>query len=91
MLLENDTNFSGIKSLDMKNEIRKTEGRKVSVEQCKKMLNKNGNNYTDEEVEKIRDFLYILVHIEMEYIKNRINHDEEKLHTLHPSEYRRAS
>ena len=39
--------------------------RKVSVEQCKKMLNKNDNNYTDEEVEKIRDFLYVLVHIEM--------------------------
>ncbi len=46
--------------------------RKVSVEQCKKMLNKNGNNYTDGEVEKIRDFLYILVHIEMEYIKGKL-------------------
>ncbi len=80
-----------IKSKDMENEIRKTGRRKVSVEQCKKMLNRNGNNYTDEEVEKIRDFLYILVHIEMEYIKTRINHEEEKLHTLHPSEYRRAS
>ncbi len=91
MLLENDNKFSEVKSLDMENRIRKTEGRKVSVEQCKKMLNKNGDNYTDEEVEKIRDFLYILVHIEMEHIKNRINHDEEKLHTLHPSEYRRAS
>ena len=26
--------------------------RKVSVEQCKKMLNKNDNNYTDEEIER---------------------------------------
>jgi hypothetical protein len=80
-----------IKTKDMENEIRKTGRRKVSVEQCKKMLNRNGNNYTDEEVEKIRDFLYILVHIEMEYIKTRINHEEEKLRTLYPSEYRRAS
>jgi hypothetical protein len=80
-----------IKSKDMENEIRKTGRSKVSIEQCKKMLNRNGNNYTDEEVEKIRDFLYILVHIEMEYIKTRINHEEEKLRTLYPSEYRRAS
>jgi hypothetical protein len=52
--------------------------RKVSVEQCKKMLNKNDNNYTDEEVEKIRDFLYVLVHIEMEYIKTKLNEMSEK-------------
>ena len=52
--------------------------RKVSVEQCKKMLNKNDNNNTDEEVEKIRDFLYVLVHIEMEYIKTKLNEMSEK-------------
>ncbi len=52
--------------------------RKVSVEQCKKMLNKNDNNYTDEEIEKIRDFLYVLVHIEMEYIKTKLNEMSEK-------------
>jgi hypothetical protein len=51
----------------------KPKDRKVSVEQCKKMLNKNGNNYTDEEVEKIRDFLYVLVHIEMEYINSKLD------------------
>lgn len=52
--------------------------RKVSVEQCKKMLNKNDNNYTDEEVEKIRDFLYVLVHIVLEYIKTKLNEMSEK-------------
>ena len=52
--------------------------RKVSVEQCKKMLNINGNNYTDEEVEKIKDFLYLLVHIEMEHIKTKLNEMSEK-------------
>ena len=53
--------------------------RKVSVEQCKKMLNKNDNNYTDEEVEKIRDFLYVLVHIVLEYIKTKLNEMSEKV------------
>lgn len=42
------------------------------------MLNKNDNNYTDEEVEKIRDFLYVLVHIEMGYIKTKLNEMSEK-------------
>ena len=75
---------------EIRKSIQKTE-RKVSFEQCKKLLNRNGNDYTDEEVEMIRNFLYILAHIEMEYIKTRINHEEEKLYTLHKSEYRRAS
>lgn len=56
----------------------KSKKRKISVEECKKMLNKNGNNYTDEEVVKIRDFLYVLVHIEMEYIKTKLNEMSEK-------------
>jgi hypothetical protein len=43
------------------------------------MFNKNGSNYTDDEVEKIRDFLYILVHIEMEYIKSKLNEMNEKV------------
>ena len=33
------------------------------------MLNKYGANYTDEEIEKIRDFLYLLVHIELENLR----------------------
>lgn len=56
----------------------KSKDRKISIEQCKKMLNKNGSNYTDEEVEKIRDFLYVLVHIEMEHIKTKLNEMSEK-------------
>ena len=36
----------------------------LSLERCKKILNKNGNKYTDEEVEKIREFLYTMAMIE---------------------------
>lgn len=56
----------------------KSKDRKISIEQCKKMLNKNGSNYTNEEVEKIRDFLYVPVHIEMEHIKTKLNGMSEK-------------
>lgn len=41
------------------------ESNKFSVEKCKKILNQNGNNYSDEQVRKIRDYLYFIA--EMEY------------------------
>ena len=41
------------------------ENKKFTIERCKKTLNKNGNNYSDEQVKKIRDFLYFIA--EMEY------------------------
>ena len=30
----------------------------LTVEKCKKILQENGEDYTEEEVEKIREFLY---------------------------------
>jgi hypothetical protein len=44
----------------------KNESKKFSLERCKKTLNKNGNNYSDEEVKKIRDFLYFIAEMEFE-------------------------
>jgi hypothetical protein len=32
----------------------------LSNEECRKILNKNGNNYTDEEIKEIKDFLWSL-------------------------------
>jgi len=55
---------------------------KLSIAHCKKVLNKNGYNYTDEQVEKIRDFLYILADIELQNLK-KIEHEEES-NSLHP-------
>ena len=66
------------------------EERKVSVEQLKKTLNKNGNNYNDQEVEKIREFLYLLAHIELEHIR-RQNEESVKVITLRSIEYKIAS
>lgn len=41
---------------------------KLSIEKCRKLL---GNNvyYTDEQIEKIRDFLYVLGEIQLQHSK----------------------
>lgn len=37
----------------------------LSVEECKRILNRNSKKYSDEEAEKIRDFLWELAQIEV--------------------------
>lgn len=66
------------------------EERKVSVEQLKRILNKNGNHYTDEEVGKIHEFLYVLAHIELEHI-NRQKEEDAKVIMFRSDEYKIAS
>lgn len=55
---------------------------KLSIAYCRNILNKNGFNYNDQQVEKIRDFLYILADIELQNLK-KIEHEEES-NSLHP-------
>jgi hypothetical protein len=45
------------------------EEHKMSLKECKAILNINGNSYTDEEILKIRDYLYKLAAIEVEHFK----------------------
>jgi len=45
-----------------------TENRKLSLEECKKTLNTGGLCYTDEEVLKIRDWLYHMADIAIDAI-----------------------
>jgi hypothetical protein len=37
----------------------------LSVEECKRILNRNSKKYSDEDAEKIRDFLWELAQIEV--------------------------
>lgn len=39
----------------------------LSVERCKSILIKNGEKYSNEEISKIRDFLYSLAEIQIKY------------------------
>lgn len=77
-----------------------TVGKKLSMEHCKKILNSNGRNYTDEQVLIIRDFLYTMATIDYLYFTEQVlpkkliqkqNTNEQNSDTLHQSEYRRAS
>jgi hypothetical protein len=40
--------------------------KRLSIEHCRKVLNKDGHTYTDEQVKQIRDLLYTFAHIEKE-------------------------
>ena len=54
----------------------------LSVESCQKILNSNGKNYTHEEIQKIREFLYLLGEIDYEQFKEIEKHQESShLHT----------
>ena len=43
----------------------------LTIEKSKEMLNKDGLNYTDEEVKKIREFIYILAEIDYQLFKRK--------------------
>jgi hypothetical protein len=47
----------------------------ISVEECRKILNKKGKIYTDDQIEQIREFLWHLAEIEVKSIA--INDDYE--------------
>jgi hypothetical protein len=64
------------------------EDKKLSIQHCKKILNRNGNEYTDEQAKKIRDFLYSIAEMDYEHYKTK-KHAEES-HPLHPGIYRRT-
>ena len=41
----------------------------LSNEECKRILNKNGNKFTDNEIEQIKDFLWDLAQIEVKNLE----------------------
>jgi len=76
---------------------------KLTVAFCKKVLNQNGNDYSDEEILRIRDYLYQLAEIEARNFNQwrsekaakiinlkSDNHETAKSYSLHPCEYRRT-
>ena len=50
-----------------------TENRKLSLIECKKILNTDGLCYTDEEVLKIRDWLYQMADIAIDALDKNAN------------------
>lgn len=47
------------------------ESEKLSLNQCKKILNTNGNNYSDDEILKIRNWLYHYTEMTMQFLERK--------------------
>lgn len=52
---------------------------KISIQECKKILNKQGENFSDEEVKSIRDFLYTLIEIDYFHFEKYVKAKAEQL------------
>lgn len=66
----------------------------LTLIECKKHFKQSKITYTDEQIEKIRDFLYEMAHIQVEYeqkIINTQNNNDHERNTILSGEYRRAS
>ena len=46
---------------------------KLSLEQCKKILNVNGNSYSDEDLLKIRNWLYHYSEMTLAFLERKTN------------------
>ena len=58
------------------------ENRKLSLVECKKILNTDGLCYTDEEVLKIRDYLYHLADLTIDALDKNAVLTEKELNYL---------
>ena len=57
------------------------ESERISLTECKKILNKNGNHYTDNEIIEIRNWLYFISEIALKSLedseaKQKLNNEE---------------
>jgi hypothetical protein len=52
---------------------------KISSDELKKILNKNGDNFSDEDVKEIRDFLYNIAEIDFLLYQQHIKEQAEEL------------
>ena len=51
---------------------------KISLAKCKKILNKDGSAFSDEEILKIRNWVYAVSEVTLSFLKSRT--PEERLH-----------
>lgn len=58
------------------------ENKRLSISECKEILNQDKGTYTDEEIIFIRDCLYNLAEIEFNFYKNNKSLDSNKANDL---------
>jgi len=61
----------------------------ITLEKCAAVLNRNGNNYSNEEIKQIREFLYNLACLDEQV--RRDNNGSKDSGNLYESQYGRAS
>ena len=79
------------------------ENTKLDLDTCKRILNAGENEYSDQEIIRIRDYLYQLAEIECRYFKqwqaeqnenvipiNANNNERKESIPLYPGEHRRT-
>ena len=44
----------------------------LTIEECKRILNRNAKQYSEDEIEKIRDFLWEIAEIEVKNIEKQL-------------------
>ena len=89
------------KIISLKNQT--VENIKIDLLTCKQILNAGENTYSDQEIIRIRDYLYQLAEIECRYFKqwqteqnnnvipiNANNNERKESIPLYPGEYRRT-
>jgi hypothetical protein len=59
------------------------ENEKLSIAECRKILNVNGIKYSDEEIKTIRDWIYFYAELTLDFLEGKspedINEIEKKL------------
>jgi hypothetical protein len=55
------------------------EGKKLSIAQCQKILKEHGGNYTNEQVQMIREVLYNLAELDYLIFKSILKSDDADL------------
>lgn len=55
----------------------------LNLEKCKKVLQQNGKNYTDEEVKQIRDLLYKMGNLDYLMFNHLKTIQDEKCNHIH--------
>ena len=55
----------------------------IILEECKRILNKEKKKYTEEEIKQIREYLYLIGHIEIENNEEKFYNNERN--TIHKS------
>jgi len=57
----------------------------LNIKECRVLLKEKGKTYNDDQVQAIRDFLYQLARINVQYIKEKLRQNEQKGNIVHKS------